>query len=104
MKITKRQLRKIIAEEKERLSEGPDIPDVMGAIGGGKFSPRATAMGHTGIQPGDEGRAINYKLEELEEALAGVRNPEDWAERKHRSLPAFLQLVDRVIAVLEKMN
>ena len=48
MKITKRQLRKIIREEKARLmSEGPDIPDVMGAMGGGKFQPRATSMGHT---------------------------------------------------------
>ena len=41
MKITKRQLRRIFKEEKARLiSEGPDIPDVMGAMGGGKFQPR----------------------------------------------------------------
>ena len=48
MKITKRQLRRIIKEEKARLmSEGPDIPDVMAAMGGGKFQPRATSMGQT---------------------------------------------------------
>ena len=35
MKITHRQLRKIIRE-----AAGPDIPDIMGAIGGGKFQPR----------------------------------------------------------------
>jgi len=40
MKITKRQLRRIIKEEKARLTEQPDIPDVMGAMGGGKFQPR----------------------------------------------------------------
>ena len=40
MKITKRQLRKLIREERSRLMEQPDIPDVMGAIGGGKFQPR----------------------------------------------------------------
>ena len=41
MKITKRQLRKIIKEEKARLlNEQPDIPDVMGAMGDGKFQPR----------------------------------------------------------------
>ena len=40
MKITKRQLRKIIKEEKAKLMEQPDIPDVMGAIGHGKFQPR----------------------------------------------------------------
>jgi len=42
MKITKRQLQRIIRE-----AIGPDIPDVMGAMGGGKFQPRATSMGHT---------------------------------------------------------
>jgi len=89
MKITKRQLKRIIKEEKAKLL---------------KEQPRATAMGHTGVQPEQAGQAIVYKLEELEEAIAGVRNPEDWAERKFRSLPAFLENVDRVIAVLDKMQ
>jgi len=41
MKITKRQLRRIIKEEKAKIvTEAPNIPDVMGAIGGGKFQPR----------------------------------------------------------------
>ncbi len=40
MKITKKQLQRIIREERARLMENPDIPDVMGAIGGGKFQPR----------------------------------------------------------------
>ena len=54
MKITKRQLRRIIKEEKakvlseqkvrravrRKLMEQPDIPDVMGAMGAGKFQPR----------------------------------------------------------------
>ena len=40
MKITKRQLRRIIEEETIRLMEQPDIPDIMGAMGGGKFQPR----------------------------------------------------------------
>ena len=35
MKITKNQLRRIIKE-----AMAPDIPDIMGAIGGGKFQPR----------------------------------------------------------------
>ena len=35
MKITKRQLKKIVQE-----AIGPDIPDVIGAMGGGKFQPR----------------------------------------------------------------
>jgi len=40
MKITKRQLRRIIKEERARLMEQPDAPDIMGAMGGGKFQPR----------------------------------------------------------------
>lgn len=41
MKITKNQLRRIVREEKAKLvTEAPNIPDVMGAIGGGKFQPR----------------------------------------------------------------
>ena len=40
MKITKRELKRIIKEEKAKLMEQPDIPDVIGAMGGGKFRPR----------------------------------------------------------------
>jgi len=40
VKISKKQLRKIIREERARLMEQPDVPDVMGAMGGGKFQPR----------------------------------------------------------------
>ena len=45
MKITKRQLRKIIKEERKKLMEQPDIPDVMGAIGHGKFQKRSELPG-----------------------------------------------------------
>jgi len=37
MKITKRQLRRIISEV---MSDGPEVPDILGAMGGGKFQPR----------------------------------------------------------------
>ena len=37
MKITKRQLRRIISEA---ISDGPEIPDVLGTMGAGKFQPR----------------------------------------------------------------
>jgi len=91
MRLTKLKLRQIIKEEKIKfLKEQP--------------RPLATAMGHTSIQPGDEGMHILMKLEELEETLAGVRNPEDWAERYPRSLQGFLDSIDRVVVVLEKMS
>ena len=54
MKITKRQLRRVIREV-----VGPDIPDVMGAMGGGKFQPREQTDVLTApedfkaLQPGD---------------------------------------------------
>ena len=41
MKITKSHLRRIIREERARLMEKPDVPDVMGAMGAGKFQPRS---------------------------------------------------------------
>jgi hypothetical protein len=44
MKITKRQLRRIIREETIQLMEQPDIPDIMGAMGGGKFQPRESEI------------------------------------------------------------
>ena len=91
MKITKKQLRRIIKEEKARLmSEGPDIPDVMGAMGGGKFQPRATSMGQTArgdqlfdardnllgliemLKPNEIGPYIDSLIEELEMMKRGV--------------------------------
>ena len=45
MKVTRRQLRRIIREEMMRLVEQPDIPDVMGAIGHGKPPPREEFQG-----------------------------------------------------------
>lgn len=101
MKVTKRQLRRIIKEERARLIKEQSYDAKYAAA---HKRPKATAMGHTGLQPEQAGQAIVYKLEELEEALGSARNPEDWAERKFRSLPAFLENVDRVIAILEKMR
>ena len=93
MKITKRQLKRIIKEEKAKiLNEQPRERSI------------ATAMGHTGVQPGQEAMAISYKLEELEEALAAAASAEDWAERYPRSLQGFLDNVDRIIVVLDKMS
>ena len=54
MKVTKRQLRRIIRE-----AMTPDIPDVMRTIGGGKFQPReqtdvlTTPEDFKALQPGD---------------------------------------------------
>jgi hypothetical protein len=79
MKVTKRQLRRIIKEEKAKLLEEQ-------------------------ITPGEEGMAVNYKLEELEEAIAAIRNPEVWAEKYSRSLQGFLDNVDLVIKVMDRMR
>jgi len=79
VKITKRQLRRIIKEEKAKLLEEQ-------------------------IPPGEEGMAVNYKLEELEEAIAAIRNPEVWAEKYSRSLQGFLDNVDLVIKVMDRMR
>ena len=49
MKITKRHLRNIIREERSKLIEQADIPDVVGAMGAGKFQPR-NAMNDEGLK------------------------------------------------------
>ena len=63
MKITKRQLRRIIKEEKAKLMEQPDIPDVMGAIGHGKFQPREEFDGSL-MDVTDHG-VLNMKIESV---------------------------------------
>lgn len=53
MRVTERQLRRIIRESL------PDIPDIMGAMGGGKFQPRVssdvltTPQEFKDLKPGD---------------------------------------------------
>jgi len=54
MKFTQNQLRRII---REALNESqPEIPDIMGAIGGGRFQPRETQP----IADMDKGIAQEY--------------------------------------------
>lgn len=54
MKITASELKKIIAEEAAKLAtEAPNIPDVMGAMGGGKFQPRHEVIEVVDSEMGD---------------------------------------------------
>ena len=54
MKITKRQLKSIIRE-----AMTPDIPDIMGAIGGGKFQPRGEEFAEENWIPWLEDRGLS---------------------------------------------
>ena len=56
------------------------------------------------IEPKDAGRMINDALEDLEYALKKVKNPEKWAEKYTRSLPGFLDQVDKFIGILRRMK
>ena len=72
MKITKNQLRRIIREEKARvLAEAPDIPDVMGAMGGGKFQPRQKENVEEGISRGVHEGVWNWLEAEFDQAMTG---------------------------------
>ena len=54
MKITTSELKKFIVEEAAKLAtEAPNIPDVMGAIGGGKFQPRHEVIEVVDSEMGD---------------------------------------------------
>ena len=85
MRITRKQLVRIIQEEKARLAEAPDIPDVMGAMGGGKFQPRKEEIDVREIidfgrdffdrviqlsQDSEDDPAAQKALEEIVDALA----------------------------------
>ena len=52
----------------------------------------------------DIGQAMNYALEELESVLKKVRNPEDWAEKYHRSASQVIENIEKLIITLEKMK
>ncbi|PCJ10969.1 MAG: hypothetical protein COA98_08435 [Candidatus Neomarinimicrobiota bacterium] len=56
------------------------------------------------IQPEDAGREINFALDGLSAALKRVRNPENWAEKYHRSLPDLIDMMYRVQKVFGKMK
>lgn len=56
------------------------------------------------IDPEQRGMALNYSIEELEDAIKNIKNPEDWAEKYFRSLPGVLDMIDRLVTVFEKMR
>ena len=63
MKITKRQLRRIIKEERAALMEQPDVPDVLGSMDTGKFQPR-----------NDMGDAIAKDMQDLLRIVAKAKD------------------------------
>jgi hypothetical protein len=78
MKITKRQLRRIIRE-----AVAPNIPDVMGAIGHGKFQQTSYDLGRedsfAGIRPQlpDEDYMMGYNEAQTDAGLPTMQAPSD---------------------------
>ena len=68
MKITKRQLRQIIKE-----AMGPDIPDVMGAMGGGKFQPREDQDSADASEVNEDGDALFVMVDDLVTSMKSGR-------------------------------
>ena len=56
------------------------------------------------VESGQEGMAINYALEELEEAIKSIVNPESWAEKYNLSLKGLLDQIDNLVEVFNKMR
>ena len=78
MKITKSQLRKTIREE---------------------IIKEASY-----IDPDEAGIIINNALDELNQSLKRVRNPEKWAEKYHRGLPGVIDMMERLTHIFGKMK
>lgn len=56
------------------------------------------------IDQDDAGYAVNLALDDLKFALKKVKNPEVWAEKYLRSVPDFIETVDRVTTILLRMK
>ena len=81
MKLTKSKLNKMIKEEVGKLTEA--TPSV--------------------IEKDEAGLYINEALEDLEDALKKVKNPENWAAKYTRSLPNLIETIDGLIKVFGRM-
>ena len=77
MKITKTQLREMIREEilKEKYIDPEDAPMIL----------------------------VNA-IQNLQSALKGVKNPEKWAGKYHRSLPGLVEMIYSVTKILTRMK
>ena len=82
MKLTKSKLKKLVKEELGKLTEA--TPAV--------------------IEKDEAGLYINEALEDLEDALKKVKNPENWAEKYTRSLPKLIETIDGLIKVFGRMK
>jgi|TARA_B100001964_G_C14157188_1_gene564884 hypothetical protein len=56
------------------------------------------------IDPADAGKTINYALDDLQQSLKRVRNPERWAEKYHKNLPVIIDMMERLTKVFGKMK
>ena len=86
MRVTRRQLKQIIREERTKLRETDDLEY---------------------IDPMDDaniGMALNYKLDELVDAIENASYPEDWAERYPRSARSLMGSIDAMIDTLSGMG
>ena len=52
----------------------------------------------------DAGKTINYALDDLQQSLKRVRNPERWAEKYHKNLPVIIDMMERLTKVFGKMK
>jgi len=56
------------------------------------------------IDPDDAGIVIVNAIDDLEIAIKRVKNPEQWAEKYHRSLPGLVDMIERITKILQKMK
>jgi hypothetical protein len=96
VKVTRRQLKQIIREERAKLQETDDLEYI-----------DTDDLEYEYIDPTDDkniGMAMNYKLEALADAIKHVRFPDEWAERHVRSARSLMATIDRLIDVLYGMG
>ncbi len=56
------------------------------------------------IDPDDAGRILTNAIEELGIAIKRAKNPENWAEKYHRSLPGLVDMIESITSILYRMK
>lgn len=54
--------------------------------------------------PDEAAMALTYALENLEDTLKKVRNPEGWAEKYMRSVPGVIDHIEKLTNILSRMK
>ena len=48
--------------------------------------------------------AMNHSIDELQNSIKRIKNPEEWSEKYHKTANEIIKLIDRLVTVFDKMR